>query len=266
MMAASPNRGSGFFSRARLPPPKSLRFYIDSRQWYVYIYSGHHKTKGEKLASPGYTLDDLVTRTGLSKRQIRYYITRKLVPGAGQHRGPNAVYGAVTLRRLQKIVQLKERPTGPTARHLSLEEIRYELDHPQTYAAPEPSTASILCEPGAASRYLRDFPLSDDEETVDVFRDEPPVFSGALCRALPDDSAAGEPSRPLNDLLRRLRSLLDSLGLDAHGSDNRSDGQSWQRLTSPEVEIQVRIPDTMKARERLAQMAAEIGDLLEGEE
>ena len=52
-------------------------------------------------------MDDLVDRTGFSKRQIRYYITEKLVPGAGNQRGPNAVYGEVTLQRLEMIKILK---------------------------------------------------------------------------------------------------------------------------------------------------------------
>ena len=64
-----------------------------------------------------YTLDDLVGRTGFSKRQIRYYITEKLVPGAGNQRGPYAVYGEETLQRLEKITILKgrqrARPGGP---------------------------------------------------------------------------------------------------------------------------------------------------------
>ena len=81
------------------------------------------------MGNKEYTLDDLVRRTGFSKRQIRYYITEKLVPGAGDQRGPYAMYGEETLQRLQMIAVLKERPTGPTGRTMTLAEIRHDLDN-----------------------------------------------------------------------------------------------------------------------------------------
>jgi DNA-binding transcriptional MerR regulator len=77
---------------------------------------------------PELTLDDLVRESGFSKRQIRFYITRRLIEGAGASRGPNAVYGEETLRRLQLIRQLKEQRIQPTGRAMTLDEIAHALD------------------------------------------------------------------------------------------------------------------------------------------
>lgn len=75
-----------------------------------------------------HTLVDLVQATGFSKRQIRFYITKQLVPGAGGSRGPNATYGEETLRRLRLIGLLKELRVEPTGRTMTLDEIGHALD------------------------------------------------------------------------------------------------------------------------------------------
>ncbi|MFO7610539.1 MAG: MerR family transcriptional regulator [Candidatus Krumholzibacteriia bacterium] len=75
-----------------------------------------------------HTLDDLVQATGFSKRQIRFYITKKLVPGAGPSRGPYATYGEETLQRLRLIGLLKEKRIEPTGRVMTLDEIGHALD------------------------------------------------------------------------------------------------------------------------------------------
>jgi DNA-binding transcriptional MerR regulator len=74
-----------------------------------------------------YTLDDLVRLTGFSKRQIRFYITKRLAPGAGD-RGPNAAYDEETLRRLRLIAQLKDKRIEPTGRAMTLDEIGHALN------------------------------------------------------------------------------------------------------------------------------------------
>ncbi len=186
------------------------------------------------------TLDELVARTGFSKRQIRYYITRKLVPGAGTHRGPHAVYGAETLRRLLAIAALKDQPVGPTGRRMTLAEIRYELE--QDRGPLEPATRGLVLKCAkfvCASPEPEDFGLAE-----------------------PDDD---ERSR-LRDLLWRLHSLLSTVGLDTRGDCSAGNGENWRRLTSPEVEIQVRVPDTKRALWRLDRMAEELGDLLTRED
>ena len=80
------------------------------------------------MSTPEHTLDDLARATGFSKRQIRFYITKKLVPGAGDSRGPNATYGEETLRRLQLIGVLKDLKIEPTGRTMTLDEIGHSLD------------------------------------------------------------------------------------------------------------------------------------------
>lgn len=82
-------------------------------------------------------LDDLVRATGFSKRQIRFYITKKLVPAA-ENRGPNAVYPQETLPRLLRIAELKRQRIGPARRRFSLEEIRHKLD-----SGPDPVAYSV---------------------------------------------------------------------------------------------------------------------------
>ena len=74
-----------------------------------------------------YTLEDLEQATGFSKRQIRFYITKKLVPGAGDSRGPNAVYSDETLTKLRAIAHLKDMDVPPTGRKMTLEEIGHAL-------------------------------------------------------------------------------------------------------------------------------------------
>jgi DNA-binding transcriptional MerR regulator len=76
----------------------------------------------------GHTLDDLARATGFTKRQIRFYISKRLVPGAGDRRGPYTVYPAETLERLRAIKLLKDIRIEPTGRALTLDEIGHSLD------------------------------------------------------------------------------------------------------------------------------------------
>ena len=208
-----------------------------------------------------YTLDELVKRTGFSKRQIRYYITEKLVPGAGDQRGPYAMYGEETLQRLEMITVLKDQPMGPTGRAMTLAEIRHSLDN-----MPEPPLS--VNEPGmmvcgnedSASDYLKKL---NDEVSFSSVREEVPANMPMLsfsCSSGPADE------NPLDDLLQSLHSLLTELGSDTRIDSKVSEGDSWRRITSPDVEIQVRTPDNLEARKRLLQMALEMGRLLAREE
>jgi DNA-binding transcriptional MerR regulator len=74
----------------------------------------------EKPERSAYTIADLETATGISPRNIRYYITQGLVPPA-RGRGVGATYTRSHLLRLLAINSLKER-------HLPLAEIRQRLE------------------------------------------------------------------------------------------------------------------------------------------
>jgi len=224
------------------------------------------------LAHKEYTLDELVKLTGFSKRQIRYYITEKLVPGAGDQLGPYAAYGEETLQKLEMIKILKARQVGPTGRTMSLAEIRHSLDNmPEApraedeYRPPE----GILCAdmgdlpfggPSSASEYLADLceetPSMRDEEFLSL---RAPQIMASFSIAPVDDN-------PLDDLLQSLHSLLVDLGSDTRIESQAGKGESWRRVTSPDVEIQVRTPDTLEALGRLKRMAAQLGRLLAREE
>lgn len=67
-----------------------------------------------------YTMADLERETGLSARNIRYYITEKMLPAA-KGRGVGATYSDEHLLRLQAINALKEKGT-------SLKQIKQKLD------------------------------------------------------------------------------------------------------------------------------------------
>ena len=67
-----------------------------------------------------YTMADLEKETGISARNIRYYITQGLLPSA-RGRGVGATYGPTHLLRLKAIALLK-------AKHTPLDEIRRQLD------------------------------------------------------------------------------------------------------------------------------------------
>jgi DNA-binding transcriptional MerR regulator len=67
-----------------------------------------------------YTMTDLEEATGISARNVRYYITQELLPPA-RGRGVGATYGPVHLLRLQMIARLQ-------AQHMPLKEIRQRLE------------------------------------------------------------------------------------------------------------------------------------------
>lgn len=253
-----------------------------------------------------YTLDELVAETGFSKRQIRYYITEKLVPGAGDQRGPHAVYGEETRRRLDAIAALKVRQIGPTGRALSLAEIRHSLDTGcrdviSALGGSDPdelvSQVQALCrltehlEPplstlgrlvgtmtsDTAADYLRLLGNQSADSPDSTVQDSDPLMASIryamesapvppkashdrkMCLAAPDGP-------PIADLLHRLHDLLTELGSDTRFTAQVSENESWRRLKTPDVEIQVRTPDTMGARQRLNRMAAELGRLLARED
>ncbi len=224
-----------------------------------------------------YTLDELVTRTGFGKRQIRYYITEKLIPGAGDQRGPNAVYGEETLHRLETIAILKNQPVGPTGRTMTLAEIRHALDN-----LPEPDLSEMLAYPAVnESKALWIMPDEAPESRASTYLaslkginhciDEPAMdqplahFSDSIQEFSASETAPAE-KPALENLMQSLHSLLTELGSDTRFDTQVGEGKSWRRITSPDVEIQVRTPDTTEARLRLYRMAAQLGRLLARED
>ena len=69
---------------------------------------------------PRFTLDELVEATGVSKRNVRYYIGEGLVPSAAG-KGRNSYYTAGHVEALARIRELRER-------NLSIDEIRQTIE------------------------------------------------------------------------------------------------------------------------------------------
>lgn len=193
-----------------------------------------------------YSLEELATRTGFTPRQIRYYITRRLVPGSDE-RGPHARYGEETLRRLLLIARLKETPIPPAGRRPTLAEIRAMID---AEAAPD---VSALFE-NASPRRLLSFHAAPHDEVIPsrmqdrmVRETEPSVFEHRLSSPRVHDRDRGR--ELLSDVLQGLRSLLAEL---TAAPPSRPDaGESWRRVRTPDVEIHVRAPSDPARRRRL---------------
>lgn len=222
-----------------------------------------------------YTLDDLVDRTGFSKRQIRYYITEKLIPGAGNQRGPNAVYSEKTLQRLEMIKALKAQPMGPTGRVMTLAEIRHAMDNQNqqdffpkaqkiSYCQTEALVVSEDTLQSSASNYLAK--LEDAGPSYgESERDQPLESLSCFMREISSADNIPEAPSPIDDVLQYFHSLLMELGSDTQYDNQDGERNSWRRITFPDVEIQVRTPDNLEARLRLNQMAGKLGHLLERE-
>jgi len=210
--------------------------------------------------TPTYTLDDLAAATGFTPRQIRYYITRKLAPGAGE-RGPEARYGQETLDRLRLIVRLKEVRVQPTGRALTLDEIRETLD------SLGADGAEMVLEHGVAMTLI----------DTEARREAPMIRQPELSLNTCDVSAATFhesrtlyhfPTQDLGDLgplLRSLRSTLaDALAMteDPQDSPAPAAAERWLRTRIPDIEIQVRAPDGRARGERLEKILRDLDRLL----
>ena len=228
------------------------------------------------MGNKQYTLDDLVGRTGFSKRHIRYYITEKLVPGAGSQRGPNAVYGEETLQRLEMIKILKARPMGPTGRAMTLAEIRHALDNqPQSDFIPKAQEISnfqprdsVVFEDkpdSSASNYLEEMVDEESRFRKDESKPQMVSMSCSIRQISASTDVPVDPS-PLDEILQSLHSLLTGLGSDTRFDNEVGERNSWRRINSPDVEIHVRTPDKLEARLRLNRMATQLGRLLAREE
>ncbi|MCX8012735.1 MAG: helix-turn-helix domain-containing protein [Rectinema sp.] len=103
-----------------------------------------------------YTIDDLVTMTGFSRRTIRFYVERGLLePPAG--RGKGAFYGTQRLERLRQIQRARREgrslasllATGyPKTRH-----IEEYMESPAIYAMLKEPFYNTVSEPSMIYRY-----------------------------------------------------------------------------------------------------------------
>ncbi len=182
------------------------------------------------MSKKQYSLAHLIEATGFTARTIRYYITNKLIDGA-TGKGSEAVYSEETLHRLLEISELKEMRLPPTGRKLTLEEIRVELDN------KEELHHLSYCE-------MEHLPLKSST-----------VFE---CR-----SSMYYPLNHLAELkpFKKAQSLISDMSKPGAKLSQKDDEQ-WRRVTTPDIEIHVRVPSDQKGRTRLSRIAEILDELL----
>jgi DNA-binding transcriptional MerR regulator len=190
-----------------------------------------------------YTLRELVRETGFSVRQIRFYISQKLVPGAGSDRGPHTRYAQETLDRLKLIARLKSEPIGPANRTRTLEEIRHELDAMTSEEIHAQAVDDLWAD---GPRYQSVTPSLNT------------VFVEHRLGYSPRPEAADE----LRELLSRVLRLLEDLARAAPSRQSRPDA-TWCRVNSPLVEVQCKVPADDDERRRLQRLASSLTALLD---
>ncbi len=207
-----------------------------------------------------YSLRDLVARTGFSPRQIRFYITERLVPGAGDDRGPHATYPQETLDRLLLIARFKAIPMPPANRTMTLEEIRHTLDgmSPQEIerqAQEKPildHVGSLRVSMSLASEPLaRLAPMDEYCLASPILRDEP-------------EPGLDPTATEVRALLHRTERLLSDLA--RHRTPwRRTREDVWRCVKTPQLEIHVKQPVDDRERTHLRHLAESLSQLL-GEE
>lgn len=191
-----------------------------------------------------YTMEDLVRATGYSARQIRYYITRKLVPGAGE-RGPNVTYGQETLDRLELVKKLKAMKVQPAGRSLTLDEIQ------KTMASLEANDASDHVSMGLPLQIIDTEMMPKSMDLVFRASSLTPPISHMVCedKSFMQELDFGPETRDLGELGTLLRSLnttltemLDDMDYDTQNTHPHESAEEWRRVRIPDIEIQVRMP------------------------
>ncbi|HPF36221.1 MAG TPA: helix-turn-helix domain-containing protein [Candidatus Krumholzibacteria bacterium] len=206
--------------------------------------------------TPTYSLDDLAAATGFTPRQIRYYITRKLAPGAGE-RGPEARYGQETLDRLRLIVRLKEVRVQPTGRALTLDEIRETLD------SLGGDGAEMVLEHGVAMTLIDTDARRPEPDMFLVNELRQPYLTDLFGEIATSSSRQSHGLGHLGPLLRSLRGVLvQALAHDDPQDSPASAAEPWLRARIPDIEIQVRVPDGRARGERLERILGDLDRLL----
>lgn len=167
-----------------------------------------------------YSLAELEAASGLGRRTIRHYIQAGLVEGSAR-RGPGASYGEGTLRRLELVKILKDRPVPPLDRPLATGEIRAVLD--------------ARGEEGL--RWLAE--------------------GGSLLGASSVGIDGEGPGRELRDLLASLHRELAAL-LRTDETPGDPGWERWLRLRRPDLELHLRAPANSSERRRLRRLAADL--------
>jgi len=202
-----------------------------------------------------YSIEDLSTLTGFSRRSIRNYVQQYLVP-APHTVGRNARYGEQHLRRLLLIRELRER------RHMSLAEIRSTLlfsteeeldslatmpisERPAQVETPKADTALEYLERLGAPRPDNENPSASDRLSMNVAMDQESAPSSP-----PGPSQRQrKPASPVERLLGRMEEVT------VWGpTKRRAKGESWVRIpVTPDMEISVR---GVRSKEELARLEA----------
>jgi len=201
-----------------------------------------------------------VARTGFSPRQIRFYITERLVPGAGDDRGPHATYSQETLDRLLLIARFKAIPMPPANRTMTLEEIRRTLDGMAPEEIRKQAQGEMMMEHrtpplGRASILFETVPRAEPME--------------AYCLASPmlrDEPEPGlEPSDvDIRPLLRQTERLMTDVARHRAPWRRTPEG-AWRHVKAPLLEIHVKEPIHDRERTQLRRLAESLSQLL-GEE
>jgi DNA-binding transcriptional MerR regulator len=205
-----------------------------------------------------YALRDLVALTGFSPRQIRFYITERLVPGAGDDRGPNTTYPQETLDRLKLIVHFKAIPLPPANRTMTLDEIRRTLDgmSPEEIRrraqGEEMPRVEMRALPSALFRSVAPPP---DE----------PMEAYCLSSPMLDDGPGAGPDDPeIRPLLHQTERLMTDVA--RHRAPwRRTPEDTWRCVKTPLLEIHVKEPAHDRERTQLRRLAEALSQLL-GEE
>jgi DNA-binding transcriptional MerR regulator len=205
-----------------------------------------------------YSLRDLVAMTGFSPRQIRFYITQRLVPGAGDDRGPNTTYTEETLDRLRLIVRFKAIPMPPANRTMTLEEIRRTLEGMSPEEIHRQARTDEVPEPDAELQMSPRFKPSalPPAERMEAYSLSTPLFSYDR-ESLPADDE-------LRPLLRQAAQLMTDL-TRRPAPWRRTPEDAWRCVKTPLLEIHVKEPVQDDERSQLRRLAESLSQLL-GEE
>lgn len=190
-----------------------------------------------------FTLEDLVSISGLSLRTVRYYIQEGLLPGPDS-RGKNARYTEEHLKRLEWIQRLKEH-------HRPLGEIRILLNN------MTPVEIKALLEgQDKMQEYLSDFKGKEED-----------AFSGSTVGQSALDYIRGvegkgpkiqeivDPKRYLKDNQSDPASISPGLQENRASSSFAHLPESWQRIIIRDgIELNLRIPISSEDEARIKEL------------